>query len=254
MGHALMLQTGEPENKALPGMKRERQRRAQRERFADRRMITHLLLGTLTLGLLLLTPLFVLRGKQIEFLIIALGYLSLLLICATLVIGPLNLLRVRRNPVNLDLRRDLGIWAAITGGWHVLLVLRGTFPTDQILSYFVRPGCCGYIPLLNIFGISNDLGLFATLLLLLLLALSNTVSLRMLKGKWWKRLQRLTYPLALLAVAHTIGYQLLNVRGPIWLTLVLLLSALVLICQGFGVVLSLTRHPRKSQSDGSESI
>ena len=185
------------------------------------------------------------EGKQVGFLIIALGYLSLLLIGITMIIGPLNLMRSRRNPVNIDLRRDVGIWAAIAGCWHVLLVFRGTVLNGQILQYFLQADCCGYRLQLDVYGFSNDFGLFATLLLLLLLALSNAVSLRILKGKWWKRMQRLTYPLALLAVAHTLGYQYLNVRGQFLFVMVLILIILVLTCQACGIVLTVSRQRRK---------
>ena len=181
--------------------------------LGPKRVMTHLLLGGMTIALYLLIAITIPRGKQGGFLVIALGYLSLLLIFVTLLIGPLNLLRLRRNPVNIDLRRDIGIWAGITGCLHVLLVFRGTVLNGQILLYFLQKGCCGYTPLLSVYGISNDLGLFATLLLILLLALSNTVSLRVLKGKWWKQLQRLNYLLILLAVGHTFGFQYLNLRG-----------------------------------------
>jgi sulfoxide reductase heme-binding subunit YedZ len=39
----------------------------------------------------------------------ATAYVSLALLAATLVTGPINLLRRRPNPVSTDLRRDLGI-------------------------------------------------------------------------------------------------------------------------------------------------
>jgi methionine sulfoxide reductase heme-binding subunit len=206
--------------------------------------MTHLLLAAGVVALTLLIAVFVPRGKQVGFLIVALGYLSLLLIFVSLLIGPLNLLRLRRNPLNIDLRRDVGIWAGITGGWHVLLVVRGTLPNGQLLGYFLQTGCCGYTPLVNVFGISNDLGLLATLLLLVLLALSNTVSLRILKGRRWKQLQRLTYLLAGLVVAHTIGYQYLNLRGPVLLVPVIILLVIVLASQSLGVVLTLSRQRR----------
>ncbi len=210
--------------------------------FGFQRTITHLFLGAMTVTLYLLIGFLVPEGKQVGFLIIALGYLSLLLIGVTLIIGPINLMRSRRNPVNIDLRRDIGIWAAIAGCWHVLLVFRGTVLNGQILQYFLQTGCCGYGLQLNVYGISNDFGLFATLLLLLLLALSNAVSLRVLKGKWWKRMQRLTYPLALLAVAHTLGYQYLNVRGEFLFVMVIILALLVLACQACGIVLTVSRQ------------
>ena len=77
---------------------------------------------------------------------------------------------------------------------------------------------------------------------ILLLALSNAVSLRVLKGKRWKQLQRLMYPLVLLAVAHTFGYQYL--RGPFLLVLLIILIIIVLACQGLGIVLTLSRQCR----------
>lgn len=209
-----------------------------------KRWITHLLLSGVVVALYLLSARFLARGKQIELLIILLGYLSLLLVCVTLLIGPLNLLRQRRNPVNIDLRRDIGIWAGITGCLHVLLVLRGSLGNGQALLYFLSQSCCGYTPLLTVFGLSNDAGLFATLLLILLLALSNTFSLRILKGKRWKWLQRLAYPLALLALAHTFGFQYLNLRGPLIIGLIAGLSVIVLVCQGLGMALTLARRTR----------
>lgn len=218
----------------------------QIQRFGPKRVVTHLILGGMTITLYLLIALILPREKQIDLLVIALGYLSLLLICVTLLIGPLNLLRLRRNPVNLDLRRDVGIWAGITGCWHVVLALQGTLLNGQVLLYFLRAYCCGYMPQLNVYGISNDFGLSATLILLLLLTLSNTVSLRVLKGKQWKRLQRLAYPLALFAVLHTFGYQYLNLRVPFFFILVIILSVLVLVGQGLGIGLTWARQHRRS--------
>ena len=214
--------------------------------FGFQRIITHLLLGGMTVMLYLLIGFLAPEGKRVGVLIIALGYLSLLLISVTLIIGPLNLLRSRRNPVNIDLRRDVGIWAGIAGCWHVLLVFRGTVLNGQILQYFLQAG--GSDLQLNIYGLSNDSGLFATILLLLLLALSNAFSLRFLKGTWWKRMQRLTYLLALLAIAHTIGYQYLNQRGQFLFVAVIILCILVLACQVWGIVLTVFRQRRNNRA------
>ena len=73
---------------------------------------------------------------------------------------------------------------------------------------------------------------------------SNQCALRVLKGKRWKQLQRLTYPLVLLAVAHTFGYQYLNLRGPFLLVLLIIPIVIVLACQGLGIVLTLSRQRR----------
>lgn len=206
--------------------------------------MTHLLLGGMVIVLYTLIARRFPPGKQGELLLIFLGYLSLFLVGITLLIGPFNLLRQRRNPVNIDLRRDIGIWAGITGCLHVLLAVQGRLRDNQILFYFLRRTSAGYAPLFTVYGFSNDTGLLATLLLLLLLALSNTLTLRVLKGKRWKWLQRSTYLLTLLALIHTFGYQYLNLRGPLWIDAVGGLCLVVLFCQGCGIALMLIRRRR----------
>lgn len=216
----------------------------QARRMAHPRLVTHLLLGSTIVALSLFITRFFPRGGQIELFVIVLGYLCLILACVSLLIGPLSLLRRHHNPVNIDLRRDIGIWTGITGCLHVLFVLRGWVQNGVILLYFLRKGPQGYTPLATIFGISNDFGLFATLLLLLLLVLSNTASLRYLKGKRWKLLQRLTYLLMPLILLHTFGYQYLNLRGPLLVWGVIALSIFVLACQTMGIALTLARRKR----------
>ena len=195
-------------------------------------------MGAISLCLALFAP----GGGQIELFVIELGYLCLILACISLLIGPLSLLHRRRNPVNIDVRRDIGIWSGITGCLHVLLVLRGRIHDGLILLYFLREGPQGYTPLLTVFGLSNDAGLIATLFLIVLLALSNTASLRYLKGKRWKLLQRLTYLLVPLLLVHTFGYQYLNLRGPLFVWGAIVLSIGVVVCQAMGIVLTLARR------------
>ncbi len=48
-------------------------------------------------------------------------YPALILLVLALLVGPLNLLKKRPNPVSSDLRRDLGIWAAILSILHVAI-------------------------------------------------------------------------------------------------------------------------------------
>src|ERR1700709_1246365 len=48
----------------------------------------------------------------------ATAYPALVLLSATLLTGPWNVLRQQRNPVSSDLRRDIGIWAGILGAVH----------------------------------------------------------------------------------------------------------------------------------------
>ncbi|HTK06463.1 MAG TPA: ferric reductase-like transmembrane domain-containing protein [Ktedonobacteraceae bacterium] len=172
---------------------------------------------------------------------ILLGYLSLILVFVSLLIGPLNLLRSRRNPVNIFLRRDIGIWSAVTGCYHVALAVE-TRSGSQILRFFLREG--SIVPLFTLYGLSNDTGLFATILLVLLLLLSNTLSLRLLKGKRWKQIQRLSYLLTLLALAHTFGYQYIDGQNALFFVAVISMIVLVLIGQGIGIALVRARQKR----------
>ena len=69
--------------------------------LSRKRWITHLLLGSMMIALYIFIAVSFPVGKQGEILLIVLGYLSLFLVSVTLLIGPLNLLRQRRNPVNI---------------------------------------------------------------------------------------------------------------------------------------------------------
>jgi DMSO/TMAO reductase YedYZ heme-binding membrane subunit len=174
---------------------------------------------------------------------IGFGYTSILLIAASLIIGPVKLLWQRRNPVNIDLRRDVGIWSAITGCLHVLFGLQ-LHKNGQLLLYFLEPTPRGYRLIRNLFGLSNDLGAVATILLVALLVISNDLSLRRLKGKRWKLLQRGNYLLAAFALAHTFGYQTVSRREHIFTDGVILLTLVTLAAQLAGVYLYRSRSAR----------
>jgi DMSO/TMAO reductase YedYZ heme-binding membrane subunit len=209
-----------------------------------RRILTNFLLAVLISAPLLFIGLAFPAERHIVLFTIVLGYLSLILLFLSLLIGPLNLLRLRRNPVNLFLRRDISIWAAITGCYHVALVFQMRFG-PQLLQYFLKDG--SYLPLVNLYGLSNDTGLFATILLVILLALSNTFSLRLLKGKRWKQIQRLSYLLVPLAVIHTFGYQYLGGRDLLLVIAVIIMVAIVLLGQGMGIALTRSRKNRRAR-------
>jgi sulfoxide reductase heme-binding subunit YedZ len=64
----------------------------------------------------------------------------------------------------------------------------------------------------DLFGVANHSGLIAALLFLLLLAISNDLSLRRLGTKKWKSLQRWTYIAAALTTLHAAAYQHIEKR------------------------------------------
>ena len=145
---------------------------------------------------------------------------ALLLLAATLLIGPWRKLTGRDTPVSQDLRRDIGIWAGITGLFHTIIGqcvhLRGRPWLYYI--YEDRPHLRH-----DIFGLSNETGLIAALILLALLATSNDASLRKLGLARWKSWQRWNYGCFALAALHSLGYLLgIEAMKPAWVALVIL--------------------------------
>ena len=143
---------------------------------------------------------------------ISTAYPSLVLLALCLMVGPWNILRGRRNPVSGYLRRDIGIWAGVLGIAHVVFGLQVHF--GSMLLYFLPPPNATYrFPLrIDLAGLTNYAGLGSTLILLLLLVLSNNASLRALGASRWKSLQRWNYAAAILMVAHGVVYQILEKR------------------------------------------
>jgi sulfoxide reductase heme-binding subunit YedZ len=149
----------------------------------------------------------------------ATGYVALLLLGLTLLIGPANLLLRRRNPVSSYLRRDVGTWTAALSLVHVALGLQvhGGGQLFNVFNYFVRDGR----PLTNSFGLGNWTGLAATVIVVGLLALSTDGSMRELRAKRWKNLQRLNYALFALVALHAFFYgALLRATSPFTLILI----------------------------------
>ncbi len=176
-----------------------------------------------------------------EPLAVALGYMALLYLALSLLIGPLYLARQRRNPVNLALRRDIGIWAGVTALLHVGVSLQ-IYDQGGILGYFLRP-VGDHQPQWTLFTASNSVGLLATVLITVLLVLSNDRALRWLKGPRWKRIQCWAYPLMGLTLLHTLGYQLYNERESRFFAALGALSLTVVLAQGTGRLV----HRRRSQ-------
>jgi len=213
--------------------------------FGWTRLRNHLALAFISLaGIGAIKIFYVPRGGLDYVITIGAGYVALLLIGISLIIGPVWLIVRRRNPVNLYLRRDVGIWAGITGLLHVgfglFLNARG-----NILSNFLSFDADG-LPrlLLEGRGLSNYIGLIATIVLIVLLLTSNDLMLKRLKGKRWKTVQRLNYVLAVLALAHTLIYQQVGGREPPFADLTLMLTLIVLIWQLTGLLLYRTWQAR----------
>ncbi len=208
--------------------------------FELQRAITHVALALLTVAALYAGTLYWPTAGLIFIGTEVFGYLCVFYLTVTLIIGPLNLLRKRFNSVNIDLRRDTGIWSALTGIAHVIFATLRDARSSILSLFFNRQGGL----LLDANGISNDLGLLAFILLILLLVLSNQFSLRKLKGRRWKLLQRLNYILVPLAFLHTFIYERLSGRERPFVDAVALAVFALLIAQFIGVN---TYQKRKSK-------
>lgn len=162
------------------------------------------------------------------------AYSALALLVFCLCLGPWKVLRGRPNPISFDLRRDVGIWAGIFALIHtgigLTVHLRG-----RMWMYFFRQ----LHPLRiqnTVFGAANYVGAIAALLFLGLLTISNDVSLRSLKTRKWKWLQRWTYAAAILTVAHGVLFQTVESRKAPWLIAFWILVAAALTFQAAGYV------------------
>ena len=136
------------------------------------------------------------------------AYPALFLTAAALLLGPFNVLLRKPNPVSFDLRRDLGIWAGILALAHTAVGLN-VHLRGRMWLYFVDAHnhlrC-------DAFGFGNSTGALAALVFVLLLALSNDLSLRKLGVDRWKSLQRWAYAGIVLTAAHAFAYQEIEKR------------------------------------------
>lgn len=174
---------------------------------------------------------------------IATAYASLIIFLAAMLIGPINILLSRPNPLSSYLRRDLGIWSAILALIHTIVGLQ-VHLSGQFWLYFLYPDDQAHIVPVryDLFGLSNHLGLICSILMLLLLLLSNNYSIRKLGHKKWKRWQRSTYLLAFALPLHGYIYQFLENRiGPFTIILSVIF-ALGIIIQ----VASITKYRKTS--------
>jgi sulfoxide reductase heme-binding subunit YedZ len=138
------------------------------------------------------------------------AYPALVLLAATLLIGPLKVLVGDRLAVSMDFRRDIGIWAGIVGLFHVVVGqcvhLRGRPWLYYIYENWQQKH---FLPMRHdLFGLANYTGICAAFVLLALLATSNDAALRKLGTPGWKRLQRWNYACFGLTAIHTLTYQM----------------------------------------------
>ena len=186
-------------------------------------------LGTLASSALF-WRLFDARRDLISHISIATAYPALFLTAVAVLLGPWNVLRRRANPVSFDLRRDLGIWAAVMAVLHTGIGLNVHLRGRPWLYFVDQHDRLRH----DLFGLGNDTGLIAAALFLLLLSLSNDISLRRLGTRRWKFLQRWTYFAVLLTFVHAIAYQRVEKRQLEYEIVLLSIAGIVAIVQVMG--------------------
>lgn len=140
---------------------------------------------------------------------------ALILLVATLAIGPLHVLAGGRPSVHRPLRRVVGVWAGCVALVHVsFAIFVHTDGLDLVKNWLTAaPSVSDPLPVRGgKRGLANWLGLGQVLLVVILLALSRDAALRRLGPKWWKRLQRLSYVLVALVAVHVLLYQAVEQR------------------------------------------
>jgi len=159
----------------------------------------------------------------------------LTLLTATLLIGPLNLLRKRRQPLSSDLRRDFGIWAGLLGIIHAAVGQCVHLRGRPWLYYVYGPTEHHHLPIRHdLFGVANYTGAASTLLLLALFVTSNDYSLRALRPPRWKQLQRWNYAVFLLAAIHSVAYLAIEKQQPAFWMVVAISITIATFFQGAG--------------------
>jgi sulfoxide reductase heme-binding subunit YedZ len=198
----------------------------------------HLPLASISLFAVVLLYRALPRRDAIWKLSMATAYVGLFLLVLTLVIGPFRTLQRRRMPLSQDLRRDTGIWAGILGLFHTAVGLNVHLRGRPWLYFVYQKRENHFFPLRHDqFGLANDTGLLATGLLALLLATSNDWSLRYFGTPGWKKLQRWSYGLFALTVAHGILYQVIEKRTTTSVAVFVVLALMAITLQALGFLL-----------------
>jgi methionine sulfoxide reductase heme-binding subunit len=206
-------------------------------RMAQPRLGTQALLLMIAIGITLAAYLLLPGQPALHRISIGTGYVGVIFLAAALIIGPLNILRGESNPLSTYLRRDIGIAAAIFAVAHTIVGLQIHMSGD-FAQYFFQRKANGQVGVVRFdaFGIANHLGLIAVLTSIVLLTISNNLSLRNLGPRRWKGIQRYAYLAAGLAVVHGLVYQIIEHRQPAFIACLMVIAAAAAIMQFLGVL------------------
>ena len=180
------------------------------------------------------------KRDAITFITGASGYISIILITFSLLIGSFNLLLKRTNPISTYFRRDIGITGGVLAVIHsvagLFVHLRGSN-----WKYFLNKTEFGYSVRLDDFGLANYTGLISVLIILLLLTTSNDFSFRKLNPLIWKNIQRFSYLAFAFAIIHSVYYKIVQTNLSLVWYLYLPLLLVVILFQIVGIRMKLRK-------------
>ena len=180
----------------------------------------------------------------ITFITQATGYISIIILSISLIIGSVNLLLNHKNPISTYLRRDISI---IGGALAVIHSITGLFVhlRGKTWLYFLNNTDHGYSIRLDNFGLANYTGLISALIIILLIIISNDYLFKKLNPTKWKNIQRLSYLMFILILIHCYYYRIgkENLNLIFWFYIPLFI--VVLTFQIIGVWLKLTENKNK---------
>ena len=118
---------------------------------------------------------------------------------------------------------------------HVVFGLQGHVG-GKFWYYFIAPPDASYnFPLrIDMFGITSYLGLGATLILILLLTLSNNWSMRRVGARRWKALQRFNYAAIVMILLHGVIFLVIAKRSLFFITIIGLVTVFIFTFQVLG--------------------
>jgi methionine sulfoxide reductase heme-binding subunit len=166
---------------------------------------------------------------------LASAYVSVIYLAISLALGPYRIWRKLPNPISFDLRRDIGIWVGLLAILHTLVGLT-VHLRGRMWMYFLEHLHPVRVQK-SLFGVANYLGAAAVLVFLLLVLISNNLSLRKLGTGRWKSIQRWGYVAAGLTVVHGFAYQFVEKRQAGWVAVLLVIVGLAAGLQVTGFLL-----------------
>ena len=180
----------------------------------------------------------------ITFITQATGYISIIILSISLIIGSVNLLLKHKNPISTYLRRDISI---IGGAIAVIHSITGLFVhlRGKPWLYFFTKTDNGYSIRLDNFRLANYTGLISVLIIILLIIISNDYFLKKLNPVRWKNIQRLSYLMFILKLIHCYFYRIGKENLNLFFWFYIPLFTIVLTFQIIGVRLNLSGKRNK---------